>query len=76
MNTESLLTQSVWDAKAYQEEESAAERVGISYRRARSLVRHLGMTTDDIVNLGQKFRDFHSDCKCAAVSRRPHRLTG
>jgi hypothetical protein len=61
---EDLLQENVWHVSRYPEEGSAEERIRISYQRARSMVRKIGMTVDDITQLSPKFWAFHMGRKC------------
>ncbi|KID78187.1 Acyl-coenzyme A oxidase 1 [Metarhizium brunneum] len=56
-----LLELPIWSAGSYPEDGSPSEHIRISYKRATSIVQHVGMTTKDIVTLSPKFRDFHTN---------------
>ncbi|KAH0601463.1 hypothetical protein MHUMG1_00339 [Metarhizium humberi] len=56
-----LLELPIWSAGSYPEDGSPSEHIRISYKRATSVVQHVGMTTKDIVTLSPKFRDFHTN---------------
>ncbi|PFH57598.1 hypothetical protein XA68_14805 [Ophiocordyceps unilateralis] len=59
--TSDLLKQELWSPDRYREDASPAERIPVSYMRARSIVKHVGMTVDDITSLSPKFWELHLD---------------
>ncbi|KHO01645.1 Acyl-CoA dehydrogenase/oxidase [Metarhizium album ARSEF 1941] len=56
-----LLELPIWDVNSHPDNGRPSEQIRLSYERARSVVRHVGMTTRDIVTLSPKFRGFFSD---------------
>ncbi|TQV95615.1 hypothetical protein V2A60_000799 [Cordyceps javanica] len=58
-NTSELLQLRLWRPDAYSEDASQADRIALSYERARSAAKHIGMTVQDIVTLSPKFWDYH-----------------
>lgn len=62
-NTSELLDLRIWQPEAYVEDASQEERIALSYERARSVARQVGMTAQDIVTLSPRFWNYHRDCK-------------
>ncbi|RDA94672.1 hypothetical protein CP533_2471, partial [Ophiocordyceps camponoti-saundersi (nom. inval.)] len=67
-DTSTLLKQELWATNAYPEDAGPAEKIRLSYMRARSIVKQVRMTAEDIINLSPKFKDFHTDYVVTADS--------
>ncbi|CRK14774.1 hypothetical protein BN1708_011235 [Verticillium longisporum] len=61
-----LLRQDVWKIGPKYETMSVPQQVRLSYRRAKSIAKHINMTVADITNLSPKFWDFHLNLVCSA----------
>lgn len=62
ISTEELRALPVWATDLY-DNAGTAERIGISYRRAKTIATRIGMTVQDITTLSSKFWDYHKQSK-------------
>lgn len=51
-----------WKTRAYFDDDSASQKIQLSYARAESLAKQVGMTVEDILGLSPKFWGFHLNC--------------
>ncbi|RCI16331.1 hypothetical protein L249_3165 [Ophiocordyceps polyrhachis-furcata BCC 54312] len=63
-----LLKQELWATNAYSEDATPADKIRLSYMRARSIVKQARMTVEDITSFSSKFKDFHMDYVVTADS--------
>lgn len=52
-----------WKTRAYSDDDSASQKIKISYARAKSLAKQVGMTVEDILGPSPKFWGFHLNCE-------------